>query len=83
MKKKALLLVSYVLVSALSAAATMGILFWQTDGVSKLDQLEELIEKYYIEEAAPTALEDAAAEAMIKAPGDRWSYYIPAADYAS
>lgn len=83
MKKKALLLVSYVLVSALSAAATMGILFWQTDGVSKLDQLEELIEKYYIEEADPTALEDAAAEAMIKATGDRWSYYIPAADYAS
>ena len=74
MKKKALLLVSYVLVSALSAAATMGILFWQTDGVSKLDQLEELIEKYYIEEADPTALEDAAAEAMIKATGDRWSY---------
>ena len=83
MKKKALLLVSYVLVSALSAAATMGILFWQTDGVSKLDQLEELIEKYYIEEADPTALEDAAAEAMIKATGDRWCYYIPAADYAS
>ena len=83
MKKKALLLVSYVLVSALSVAVTLGILFWQTDGESKLDQLEGIIEKYYIEEADPTVLEDAAAEAMIAATGDRWSYYIPAADYAS
>ena len=83
MKKKLLLLTSYILVAALSTAVTLGIVFWQTGGVSKLDQLESLIEQYYIEDADLTALEDAAAEAMISATGDRWSYYIPASDYAA
>ena len=83
MKKKLLLLTSYILVAALSTAATLGLVFWQTGGGSKLDQLESLIEQYYIEEPDLTALEDAAAEAMISATGDRWSYYIPASDYAA
>lgn len=83
MKKKVLVLASYILVSALSVALTLGILFWQDRGFTKLDQLEALIEVFYIEEADMTALEDAAAEAMIKATGDRWSYYIPADEYAS
>lgn len=83
MKKKLLRLASYILVAALSTAVTLGIVFWQTGGVSKLDQLESLIEQYYIEEPDLTALEDAAAEAMISATGDRWSYYIPASDYAA
>ena len=43
-------------------------------------ELQELIDYYYIEEADQTVLEDAAAAAMIAATGDRWSYYIPAAD---
>ena len=83
MKKKLLLLISYILVAALSTAATLGIVLWQTGGVSKLDQLEALIHDYYIGEADLTALEDAAAEAMISATGDRWSYYIPASEYAA
>lgn len=83
MKKKVLILASYIVVSALSAALTLGIIFWHNRGFSKLDQLEVLIETFYIEEADMTALEDAAAEAMVKATGDRWSYYIPASEYAS
>ena len=83
MKKNLLKLASYVLVSALSVAVTLGLVVWQTGGVSKLDQLEALIEACYIEEADPVALEDAAAAAMVKATGDRWSYYIPASGYAS
>lgn len=83
MKKKVLILASYILVSVLSTALTLGIVFWKTGAISKLDQLETLIEQFYIEEADMTALEDAAAEAMIKATGDRWSYYIPASQYAS
>ena len=83
MKKKVLVLASYILVSVLSVALTIGILFWQDRGFTKLDQLEALIEVFYIEEADMTALEDAAAEAMIKATGDRWSHYIPASEYAS
>ena len=50
-------------------------------GQSKLEQLEELILERYIGEADATLMEDAAAEAMIAATGDRWSYYISAADY--
>ena len=83
MKKKLLILTSYILVSVLSTAVTLGIVFWQMDGISKLEQLETLIEEFYIEDADMTMLEDAAAEAMISATGDRWSYYIPASEYAA
>lgn len=83
MKKKLLVFTSYVLVSALTAALTLAVVFWQRGGLSKLEQLQELIDYYYIEEADQTVLEDAAAAAMIAATGDRWSYYIPASEYAS
>jgi len=82
-KKKVLILTSYVLVSVLSTVLTLGLVFWKTGGVSKLDQLENLIENYYIGDANSVALEDAAASAMISATGDRWSYYIPASQYAA
>jgi len=82
-KKKVWTLVSYILVSALSVAITLGLVFWKTGGVSKLEQLQNLIEKCYIEDVDSVVLEDAAAAAMIKATGDRWSYYIPANAYAS
>lgn len=83
MKKKLLRFASYILVSVLSTVLTLGIVQWKTGGESKLGQLEELIDFYYIEEADMTILEDAAADAMITATGDRWSYYIPAKDYAA
>ena len=83
MKKKVWMLISYALVSALSVAMTLGVVFWQTGGESKLEQLQRVIDKYYIGEADPMALEDAAAAAMVKATGDRWSYYIPASEYAA
>ena len=85
---------SYVLVAALAAAATF---FWcdsfMTQSVStsqpigksqsKLDQLSDLIEERFIGESDRTAYEDAAADAMVNALGDEWSYYIPAAQYQS
>ena len=83
MKKKLLIFMSYILVSVLSTALTLGIVFWQMGGISKLEQLEILIDQFYVGDADLTALEDAAAEAMISATGDRWSYYIPASEYAS
>ena len=83
MKKKLLVFTSYVLVSALTATLTLAVVFWQRGGLSKLEQLQELIDYYYIEEADQTVLEDAAAAAMIAATGDRWSYYVPASEYAS
>lgn len=75
-------MLSYVLVAVFSSAVTMAMVFL-LGGVSKLDQLSALIDECFIEDTDPVVLEDAAAKAMIKATGDRWSYYIPAAEYAS
>ena len=43
--------------------------------------LEKIITEYFIGEVDETAMEDAAASAMISSLGDRWSYYIPADEY--
>lgn len=51
--------------------------------VGKLTELESLIDSHFIGEYDYEKMEDAAAEAMIGALGDRWSYYIPAADYSA
>ena len=67
MKKKLLILSSYIFVSALSTVLTLGLVFWKTGGISKLDQLESLITDFYIGEVNQTELEDAAAAAMISA----------------
>ena len=45
------------------------------------EQLESLILERFIGDADQTAMEDAAAAAMVKSLGDRWSYYIPASEY--
>ena len=83
MKKKVCFFLSYVLVAALSTAITLGMVTFLQTGDSKLSQLSGIIADYYIEDVDMTALEDAAAEAMIGAAGDRWSYYIPASEYAA
>lgn len=83
MQKKIWMFASYVLVAAFSTAITLAMVHFMDTGSSKLDQLSGIIEDYYIEDVDMTALEDAAAEAMVKSAGDRWSYYIPASDYAS
>lgn len=80
-KKKLLCIGSYILVAALAAVITLTVFVRDDDTVSKLEQLEGLIEERFIGEADPEALEDAAADAMVKATGDRWSYYIPASQY--
>ena len=82
MKKQFLILGSYFLVAVLATLMTLGLVYLEGGLVpSKLDQLEGLIRERFIGEADPTALEDAAAEAMVKATGDRWSYYISAEEY--
>lgn len=81
MKRKLLVFLSYILVAALASTATLFVT-WQEDS-SKLLELEALIETYYIDPVDKTKMEDAAADGMISGLGDRWSYYIPAAQYAS
>ena len=73
---------SHVLVAALATVITLTMQsHWTAEKPSKLDQLEELIQERFIGEVDTTAIEDAAADAMVNALGDRWSYYIPAAEY--
>ena len=79
MKKKLLIFGSYVLVAALATMITLTMVGMNPP--SKLDRLEALIEERFIGEADTEAMEDAAAAAMVKATGDRWSYYISAKDY--
>ena len=81
MKEKILRIGSYVLVAALAAAVTLALV--GGEGPSKLDELEALIQERFIGEADMEAIEDAAADAMLVATGDRWSYYIPASEYAA
>ena len=83
MKKTVLILLSYVLVATMASALTLGIQTWKGEGESKLEQLSRLIDLCYIEDVDVTELEDAAAEAMLNATGDRWGYYVPADEMIS
>ncbi len=84
MANKIMKVLSYVLVALVAVAATLAVAaFGGVRGeYSKLEQLQALIERCFIGEVDQTAMEDAAANAMVEALGDRWSYYISAEDYA-
>lgn len=73
--------ISYVLVAALASGCT----WFLADRLpnSKLERLADVIDRRFIAEADQTAIEDAAADAMVEALGDRWSYYISADAYAA
>lgn len=79
MKKKVLIVLSYVLVAALACGATLFFVSASTD-YNKLEDLENLILTSFAGDADKTKIEDAAADAMVNAMGDRWSYYVPAAE---
>ena len=82
MKEKLLHFGSYVLVAALATVLTLTMVHLDIGlKPSKLDQLEDLIQEKFIEDADPKAMEDAAADAMVKSIGDRWSYYMSAEEY--
>ena len=82
MKKKVLIVLSYVLVAALACGATLFFVSASTD-YNKLEDLENLILTGFAGDADKTKIEDAAADAMVNAMGDRWSYYIPASELPS
>lgn len=87
MKKWKLILSHFgvaVVAATLAVALTLGLTVGNAPvvpGSSKLEQLENLLIQRFIGEADQTAMEDAAASAMVEALGDRWSYYIPASQY--
>lgn len=76
-------IVSYILVAAVASAVTFYVCIPVQEGPSKLDELESVIMNYFIGETDRTAMEDAAAAAMVDSLGDRWSYYIPEAEMAA
>lgn len=80
LKKVFLRAISYLLVAVL--ASVMTLFLFHRQGAGKLAQLSNLIQNQYIGEVDKTAMEDAAADAMVNAIGDRWSYYMTAQEYA-
>lgn len=79
MKKKILMGLSYVAVALFACLLTQYFVYSQIPS-TKLIALEKLILELYPDEVDLTAIEDAAADAMVEAVGDRWSYYVPASD---
>lgn len=87
MKNKILRVLSYVAVALAACGLTLALTqvkepAREQQGTSKLEELKELINNRFIGEVDEEALDDAAAEAMIQALGDRWSYYMTAEEYA-
>lgn len=73
---------SYVLVAVVAAFSALYIAFGSMGmSISKLEQLQALIEQRFIGQADAQRMQDAAAAAMVGSLGDQWSYYISADDY--
>ena len=81
--KKLITILSYLTTAMAACAVTLLVTIGKTPGSTKLDQVEYLIKNRFIEEADMEKAEDAAATAMVDSLGDRWSYYLSAADYAT
>ncbi len=80
---------SYVLVAVAAVVITLAVTSGRNGtivfpGTGKLEELQKLLETYYIDidKVEMTKVEDAAANAMIEALGDRWSYYVTKEEYA-
>ena len=79
-------IMSYLLTAAVGFAAAVIVFVYVglipvDPGFSKLEELQQLIEQRFIGQVDPTAMQDAAADAMVNSLGDRWSQYIPAESY--
>ena len=80
MKKKVLIALSYIATAIVTCGLTIFLIQRQIPS-TKLITLENLILELFPNEVDRTEMEDAAADAMVAALGDRWSYYIPASEY--
>lgn len=82
MKKVIWKILSYVLVATVAAVTTLlCCVIDQQKNQSKLDELDVVLDNYFIGDHDQAKLEDAAARAMVEALGDQWSYYMTAAEY--
>lgn len=77
-------ILSYVLVAAVAAVATLVFCLVGMSGAGgKLAELQTVLEHCFVGEVDMGELEDAAASAMVDALGDEWSYYMTADEYIS
>ena len=77
-------ILSHCLVAILASLLTFFFAVPQQDpGNEKLQELKNIIDAKFVEEYDETAIYDAAASGMVDALGNRWSYYIPAAEYSA
>ena len=75
---------SYILIAAVASCVTLFLFQPQVDNrFAKLEQLDAIIQKYFIEDVDQNAVVDGAANGMVAALGDRWSHYMTAAEYQS
>ena len=82
MKKTIIKILSYVLVAIVASGTTVFCFFLaQRKNSTKLQEVQRVIDGYFIGDVDQVKLEDAAASAMIDALGDRWSYYMSAEQY--
>lgn len=93
--KRATLVILIVLLVLVTAGATFaGTVHWMETQyehavpvLSKLQEVSDLIDRYYIGETDPeamiTAAADGAAAGLVEATGDRWSYYLSAEESAA
>ena len=79
-KRKTIWIVLSYVITALAAGAVVCFAV-KLGNQGKLDRLEYLIANRFVEEFDETAIEDAAANAMVEALGDRWSHYLTAQQY--
>ena len=75
--------VSYILVALLMLSLGVYIGEKKATHSQKLTELQALLESRFIGEVDEEALMDGAAAGMVAGLGDRWSYYIPASEYAA
>ena len=72
--------VSYLLVAVAASLLTLAL---SGNPNNKMTELVNLIDKKFIGDADMNKTMDAAANALVEALGDRWSYYISAEEYAA
>lgn len=83
MKKKIDASAAIVLIVAAAFLTFAATFFYMRDSgrkYEKLDEVMDVVERYYVGEYDPQELEEQAAAAMVEALGDGWSYYL-GADY--
>ena len=69
-----------------SARVTSAKIYEMLEGMpvtNKTGEISAYLENYFIDDYDEQALADAAAKAMVTATGDRWSYYLSAAEHES